>query len=345
MPGPTDYYDQAATAMGGSPSGGTVRGFMQSANLGPNPFNFGDWMSGGSVDSNYQDYRHQGQIDSAIQQGLGQGPRVAPQVGLDGPFRNGQMTQIGQLQGIASGQQQGAGELATGRQVQNALAAQFAGARMARGGNSGLAQLGAAQNNAGIGLAGAGQAQQAALQDQTAAQGLLSQSLGQARGQDSQIQLANMDAKLRQMGMDDQMRLEYLKQLTGMDQAQLQMALQQKQANQQQAGSMLQAGGGAMAMMSDERTKTDITDAGDEIDEMLSALAPKRYTYKDQAKHGEGSRIGIMSQDLRRSKAGADVTIDTTDGIAVDVHKALSASLAANARLHERLSKLERKAG
>ncbi len=51
-----------------------------------------------------------------------------------------------------------------------------------------------------------------------------------------------MDAQLRQMGMDDQMRLEYLKQLTGMDQAQLQIALAGKAQNQQVMGGLMQAG-------------------------------------------------------------------------------------------------------
>ena len=78
-------------------------------------------------------------------------------------FRQMQIQQAQQLQGIASGQMQGAGELAAQRQVQNALATQQAQAAMARGGqNAGLAMRNAAANSAGIGLSGAGQAQQAA---------------------------------------------------------------------------------------------------------------------------------------------------------------------------------------
>lgn len=297
-------------------------------------------------------YAHQDQIMGAITPGLATS-RTAPQAGMDSQFRQAQINQLGQLQGIASGQQQGAGELAAQRQTQNALAQQQAMARMARGGNAALAQRGAANNAAGIGLAGAGMSQQAAMQDQQAAQGLLTQAAGQGRGQDQQVQLANMDAKLRQMGMDDQARLGYLQQLTGMDASQLQAqiaAMQAATGQQGLIGPLLgQAGQLASfaAMASDERAKTDITDARDEVDEMLDSILPKAYVYKDQSKHGVGRRVGFMVQDLERSKAGKQMVVDDIgDGVkGVDINKAVSAALASSARLHERLRKLERKAG
>src|SRR5882672_6755943 len=98
------------------------------------------------------------------------------------PFRQGQLQQIGQLQGIASGQQQGAGELAAQRQIQQALAAQQAQAHMARGSNAALAYRNAANQSAALGSTGAGMGQQAALQDQQAAQNMLTGALGQGRG-------------------------------------------------------------------------------------------------------------------------------------------------------------------
>lgn len=162
--------------------------------------------------------RHEDIIMGAINPGL-QTNHQAPTVGLDGYFRSGQQQLVGQLQGIASGAQQGAGEMAARRQAANAAAQQQAMARMARGGNAALAQRNAANNTAGIGLAGAGMAQQAALQDQASAQGLLSNTLGQGRGADMQTQIANVDAQLRAMGMNDQARLGYLSQLTGIDQS------------------------------------------------------------------------------------------------------------------------------
>lgn len=171
--------------------------------------------------------------------------RVAPQAVNDSPFRTGQLQQMGQLQGIASGQQQGAGELAAQRQAQNAIAQQQSMARMARGGNAGLAQMGAANNAAGIGLAAAGQGQQAAMQDQMNAQGLLAQVSGQGRSQDQATALANLDAKLKQMGMDDATRLGYLQQLTGLNQQAIggQLGAMQAATSQQGLlGPLLSAG-------------------------------------------------------------------------------------------------------
>jgi hypothetical protein len=162
-----------------------------------------------------------------------------------------------------------------------------------------------------------------------------------------QVQIANMDAQLKQMGMDDQTRLAYLSQLTGMDAAQLQAYVAAKTGQQQMQGALLSGLGqgaskAAVGMFSDERLKTDIADADEDVDAMLDALVAKRYRYKDQ-KHGEGERVGIMAQHMRQSRAGADVTFDTDEGIALDVNKAISAALASVARLNKRLRAVEAK--
>lgn len=314
----------------------------------------GSWydvfLGGMGKSTNPSDYKtpfqDRNQIMGAITPGMATN-RQAPQTGMDSQFRNAQLGQLGQLQGLASGQQRTAGELAAMRSAQQAGAQQQAMARMARGGDAVLAQRGAAQNMAGISSNAAGQAQRSALEGQMAAQGLLTQAAGQGRGQDSQIQLANMDAKLKQMGMDDATRLAYLQQLTGMNAAQLQAqmgAMQATTGQQGLLGPLLSAGGqvAAAAFMSDERVKTDVKDARHEVDAMLDALMPKSYRYKDE-KHGKGERVGIMAQDLRRSEAGSRLTVDTADGIGVDANKAISAALAAAARLNERLRTLEKK--
>lgn len=299
----------------------------------------------GPIDPNQYKFQHQGQIDQQIAQGL-QTNRTAPQVGMQNQFRDAQTQQLGQLQGLASGQQRTAGELAVQRQAAQAAAQQQAMMRMSRGGDAALAQRRGAEQMAGIGINAQGAGQRAALEGQMAAQGLLTQASGQGRGQDTQVDVANMDAKLKQMGMDDASRLAYLQQLTGMDAAQLQAYVAAKTGQQQMQGALLgslgQIGGQA-AMMSDERVKTDIADARNEVDEMLDALLPKAYVYKDQSKHGVGRRVGIMAQDLRKSKAGSDVTIDTPDGIGLDINKAISAALASVARLNKRLRAVEAK--
>jgi hypothetical protein len=201
---------------------------------------------------------------------------------------------------------------------------------------------------AGISSNAAGQAQRSALEGQMAAQGLLTQAAGQGRGQDSQIQLANMDAQLKQMGMDDNARLQYLSQMTGLNIAQLQAqiaAMNGATSQQGLLGPLLSAGGqvGAAAAMSDERVKKDISDAGSEIDEMLDGLIAKRYRYKDEERHGKGSRVGFMAQDLEKSRAGKDIVFESQDGKAIDLTKAIQASLASAARLNERLRKVEAK--
>jgi len=108
-------------------------------------------------------------------------------------------------------------------------------------------------------------------------------------------------------------------------------------------GLLSQAGQGAStaAMMSDERLKTDVIDAGAQIDKMLDGLHAKAGRYKDE-KHGKGEWNWIMAQDMERSQAGKRVVFEAPDGSKMlDVNKAVSTSLAAAARLNERLRKLE----
>lgn len=293
-------------------------------------------------------------------------------------FRQMQLAQAQRLQQIASGQQQGAGELAAQRQVQNALAAQQAQARMARGANSALAMRNAADNSAAVGLSGAGQAQRAALQDQQAAQAQLAGTLAQGRGQD--LSLAGQNAQLA-----NERYGQNLGALTGLNAQQLgaQQNAMSTAVNQQGIlGGLINAGGTALGaylgglggsggggngfsyaempsgfaaspaqgtvldpnsyIFSDANLKTDIADAGTDIDSMLDNLHAKTYRYKDP-KHGEGERTGVMAQDLMKSKAGSAVVTPTPDGLALDPGKAISAALAATARLHERMTKLEGK--
>ena len=101
---------------------------------------------------------------------------------------------------------------------------------------------------------------------------------------------------------------------------------------------------GQLIAASDEDLKTDIHDGGSDIDEMLGHLVAKTYRYKDEKKFGLGSRAGIMAQDLEKSKAGSAlvrVKLPDGDGIGFDVSKAVSAALAATARLNQRMRKLE----
>lgn len=174
--------------------------------------------------------------------------------------RAGQMNTAGYLNGVMQGNRAGAGELAVNRQTGQAVAAQQAAAHMARGANAAMAARNAARNTADIGLMGAGQAAQAQQADQMGAAGQLGNVYGQMRGQDldlagqnagflqqrmlqqgqmsQQANLANLDAQLRQTGMNDQARQQYMQQLLGMDQATFQRVMAKEQLNAQDQGHL-----------------------------------------------------------------------------------------------------------
>lgn len=295
-------------------------------------------------------YYGQGGIDQNIGQLTANSNQAAPTIdpSQQAQFRQMQLAQSQQLQGIASGQQQGAGELAAQRQVQQAIAQQQGMAHMARGGqNAALAFRGAANNAAGIGLQGAGQAQQAALSDQQAAQSQLANSLNQGRGGDMSLAQGNANLQQQQYNINNTALNNALGQQTAMGRDQL--ALQTNQYNTNQANQNAMKGGvisaaGSVIAASDERLKTDITDASGDIDDMLNSLVAKTYRYKDEKKFGAGARVGIMAGDLAKSKAGSALVVDLPDDPGMkgfDVSKAVSAALAASARLNERMKKLE----
>lgn len=193
---------------------------------------------------------------------------------------------IQQQMAIANGQQAGAGELAAQRQAVRAAAQQQAMAASQRGPNAALAARSAGRNVADIGAAAAGQAQQAALQDQANAMGQLGQLTTGMRGQDIDVagqnaqltqnmnlanlnaqnqqifqqaglnqatSLANMQARLQVMGLNDQASLAYLAQLYGVDQTEMAARLSQEATQFGQKGvfgDILAAGGtlGAAAL-------------------------------------------------------------------------------------------------
>ncbi len=287
-------------------------------------------------------------------------------------FRAQQMQAANQLGGVANGSVMGAGQMAARQEGNRAIAQQ-------RGGNAAIAARGAAMNTGNIGLNTAGQAAQAqrtdAMQAQQARAGILDQGRTQDigfAGQNAQLQqqtnlanmdaqnqhifqqaglnqatsLANMQARLTTMGMNDQMAQAYLQQLYGIDNAELQARLAREgiTAAGITPGDVMQVGGtvAAGAIASDRALKKDVRKASSSIDEMLDKLEATVYRYKDE-KHGEGRRAGIMAQDLQRSKLGALVVRETPGGKMLDVNAAVSAALASSARLHRRLSDLERK--
>lgn len=194
---------------------------------------------------------------TGLEPGQVQAQRLATGGG-DDPFRNAQLRQLRQLQQISNGQQQGAGELAAQRQYANALAAQQAQARMARGTNAALAYRNAANQSAALGSTAAGMGQQAALQDQMNAQSMLGQVGNAGRQGDYNIananagyaynaSAANAQNRLSTQALNSQNYLGLLSQLSGMDAAQLAGDNAAKMQNAQAAtalqGGLLSAGG------------------------------------------------------------------------------------------------------
>jgi hypothetical protein len=341
------------------------------------PVNTGGTMGVGSTETNARLGNRQ-ITQSYINEGLnfGSSSRQAPQgqsfqsssatinQAPQGQARGFELDQARRLQAIAGGGAKGSGEMAVDRQIASAIANQQAQARMSRGSTAGVGGLAAARGQQQIGVSGAGLAAQAGLQDRMAAEGQLASTAGQMRGADiglatsqaglqqqtslanqqaqQQTELANLDARLKQTGMNDQARLAYLQQLTGMDAIELQARISKAERQQQQFQGMMSAmGGGIGALaMSDRNLKTDIKDASEQVDEMLEGMSPYSYRYKDE-RFGVGPRAGIMAQDLERSEAGRRLVVETPDGKGVDINKAVSAALAAAARLHKRVRDLE----
>lgn len=301
-------------------------------------------FGGADASTNPSDYAtplpHQDKLDTMVDRGVAnvEADQARQRAEADrAQWQNVQQQQAQQLQAVASGQQKGAGELAAERQAQNALAAQHALASMRGAGGGG--QIAAARQAGAIGSSTAGLGRQAAVQDQAQAQQLLAGIAGQ-----------NQQLQLQGQQMNNDAYLKYLQALTGMDQTQLQAQLAAMQAATGKPGllgPMMSAGGQVVGgmMMSDERLKTEISDAEDDIDAMLDALRAKKYRYRDEARHGTGARFGILAQDLQRSAAGRETVVETREGLGVDVNKALSAALASAARLNERVRKLEQTAG
>jgi hypothetical protein len=301
MPG--DAGDAAAGAISGGAAGsvfgpwGTAIGAGGGAILG--------YLSGGGdeVDPEKAKFEHQRYLLGQQVRGIAevrnrQDPQLrgTPQLGqtvlgraaqLDpaqqAQFRAMQMQQANRLGMIASGQAKGAGEMAVDRQLGQAAAQQQAMARMSRGMSGASAARGAARNVAGLGVTGAGQAQQAAFGDQMGANQMLGSVLSQGReadigmaGQNAQLsqqamlqqgafdqqrnmqqgqmdqatQLANLDAQLRSRGMNDAARQAYLAQIMNMDQAEMAARLGQEQVAMNQPslmGPAMQAGGSILA--------------------------------------------------------------------------------------------------
>lgn len=85
---------------------------------------------------------------------------------------------------------------------------------------------------------------------------------------------------------------------------------------------------GAIAF-SDRRLKTDIERISKEdLDELKATLKAYRFKYKSE-KHGQGDWIGVMAQDLEKSKIGKGLVVTNKEGFkTLDMLKVMSLFLA-----------------
>ncbi len=108
------------------------------------------------------------------------------------------------------------------------------------------------------------------------------------------------------------------------------------------AASAIQTGV-IVAAASDERVKTDIhgTEEAD-LEELLNSMKSKTFKYKDPGKHGEGTYLGGMAQDLQKSKLGKAMVQKGPDGtLMVDQGRAGMAALSGLALVYDKLSKIQ----
>lgn len=302
------------------------------------------------------------------------GQRLSPE---QEEWRKRQLAMANRLQGVASGEQAGAGELAARRMGDRGMAQQIAMGSMARGGNAAMGARTAARGVADISQATAGQAQQAALQDQSAANQTLGQLMAQGRGQDVDVSsqnanlmqnanlanmsaenqrvfqqagldqatsLANMQAKLSTMGMNDQAILGYLGQMYGVSAAEMQARLAQEQNPNRGIFPDLLATGGtiAAAAASDRNVKTDIKEGDAKLSDLLRSAKPYSYSYTDE-KYGEGEHVSPMAQDLETSEIGKMMVEKGPDGVKrVNYGKGLGAMLSGMSWIDRRLAELEK---
>lgn len=185
--------------------------------------------------------------------------------------------------------------------------------------------------------------------------------MANARGQLLSADQASLGARQAQEGMRQNERQGLRQEYLGRDQMALgragsvaQMDLERQQYNAGQRaqataaqmgamGNTLQMGAG-LAMMSDERAKKNVQSGAQDADAFMGMMKSKVYEYID-SRNGEGSRLGVMAQDVEKSPMGQKVVVESDKGKALDIPKATSALLASTARLHERLSKLEKNKG
>lgn len=257
-----------------------------------------------------------------------------------------QQQAMGLLQARAEGTAgPSAAQLQAGQMQQQNLVNQMGMAAQAQGGSMASQQRAGAAMGAASGMAGITQQAQLQAQEQQAAQ--------QALAQQANVMGAQSQAGL-QFGAGQNMAASQFVQSQGQQagQFQQQQDFTELQAQRERNMQLAQMGLGAaqsggQAMMSDEESKhIESRRADDEVMEALDGLAAVKYRYRESRYGPTGHDIlGITTQDLSRSSAGAQLVRETPMGQAVDLAGAASLSLAGLGALAKKVRRLEGLAG
>lgn len=213
--------------------------------------------------------------------------------------------------------------------LQQNVAAQRSMAAGARGGGQAAMMRQAMINSARMGAGLSGQQAMAGIAEQNAATDALARLQAQRRQQELNAALGARGQQIQGLGAyEGQLSSRYGADLGVPSGAERAMGLGQ---------GLLSA-----YMMSDKTKKTDIKDGSDDVAEFLNSLKPYAYKYKDEG-NGKGPQVGVMAQDLEKSKAGRQAVVNTPHGKMVDGAKLAGALAASLAKMHKRVEDLESK--
>jgi hypothetical protein len=98
---------------------------------------------------------------------------------------------------------------------------------------------------------------------------------------------------------------------------------------------------GALSLLSDKDSKKNIKKV--DLNEFADKIKAYSYQYKNPKEEAEvGDQIGVMAQDLQKSKLGQQMTEDNDGMLEVDIKKAVPVGLAAIAELSKKIKKIEK---
>lgn len=104
---------------------------------------------------------------------------------------------------------------------------------------------------------------------------------------------------------------------------------------------------GSGIKISDEDLKTDIDYTPQDVQRFMDRIKPAAYNYKEEVKDSplasKNRELGVMAQDLEKSKLGKESVHDTPEGKIVDYDNLEPKMLASIAALNKRLKELENK--